>query len=184
MSYYLWKQWQINLSSVTIFRYPKQVQVSLKELNFRLKERKTVGSGQGFVPPQHLWPRLRGVFFPRDKSGPACHMSTIHPPSPSPKSVFRFFARAADGHASSPSSRSGNPRRASRRISCGGRSPPQRDRKIYVAFEWATKSQPLDRSGGARQFSPSMAFVKRRKIFKDIWNGVLRYVFIAARLWI
>lgn len=87
MSYYLWKQWQINLSSVTIFRYPKQVQVSLKELNFRLKERKTVGSGQGFVPPQHLWPRLRGVFFPRDKSGPACHMSTIHPP-PLPEKRF------------------------------------------------------------------------------------------------
>lgn len=91
MSYYLWKQWQINLSSVTIFRYPKQVQVSLKELNFRLKERKTVGSGQGFVPPQHLWPRLRGVFFPRDKSGPACHMSTIHPP---PRKAFSDSSRA------------------------------------------------------------------------------------------
>lgn len=111
-------------------------------------------------------------------------MSTIHPLPLPPKSVFRLLARAADGHASSPSSKSGNPRRASRRISCGGRSPPQRDRKIYVASEWATKSQPLDRSGGARQFSPSMASFKRRKIFKDIRDGVLRYVFIAARLWI
>lgn len=109
-------------------------------------------------------------------------MSIIHPLPLPPKSVFRLLARAADGHASSP--RSGNPRRASRRISCGGRSPPQRDRKIYVASEWATKSQPLDRSGGARQFSPSMASFKRRKIFKDIRDGVLRYVFIAARLWI
>lgn len=107
-------------------------------------------------PPQHFRPRLRGVFFPRDKSGPACHMSTIH------RKAFSDFdsARAADGHTR-PSQRSGNPRRASRRISCGRSSLPRRNRKI-VTSSLSSRRANHSIEVAARDNSPRSLWIREK----------------------
>lgn len=136
----------------------------IPKLNSRLKERRSDSSigwagiqpPHSSPPPQHFRPRLRGVFFPRDKSGPACHMSTIH------RKAFSDFdsARAADGHTR-PSQRSGNPRRASRRISCGRSSLPRRNRKI-VTSSLSSRRANHSIEVAARDNSPRSLWIREK----------------------
>lgn len=179
-----------NQPSVTIFRQTvSKPGPGIPKLNSRLKERRSNPSvGQGFSRLVRL--HLRNIFGRHGRAFEAYFFLEI---SLVPRAIcrrstekrFPIPPRAPQmATRPSPSPRSGNPRRASRRISCS-RSPPlpsSRQENCNVASK---KSQPLDPSGGARQFSPSSdyGFVKRegRKIFKDIRDGggVLSYVFIA-----